>query len=816
MSHKVTHQSALGAAMSPTKYFKIMNHIIVSIFIALLTTPSMFAQKVVTALRSEEPVKIDGIFNEEIWQSQNDIATDFISIAPNPNQVPRHQTEVRLIYDDEAIYVAAHMIDASADSVMKELSLRDNFGQNVDFFGIIIDAYGNGTSGVEFMLSSRGVQLDNKLSANNGDSSWDAVWFGETRIDENGWYAEMKIPYAALRFPKKDIQSWKVNFFRKRVVDGTFHSWNNVDFEEDNAWLNQLGKLEGIKDIKPPLRLTLTPYASIYAIQSKDPSRNPTNTSAMSYNYGMDVKLGLNDAYTLDMTLIPDFGQTRSDDQVLNLSPFEVRFSENRAFFTEGLELFNKSGIFYSRRIGQDQQLYNATKVTGRNDKGTAIAVFNAVAKEESHFQFDEVLNEDQKVVVKPLTNYNILVFDQDLKNNSSISLTNTNVTRNGSQFNNANVTAATYSLKNKKQSYGVSGKFAVSQIINKTADNSVGHVINVGFDKLNGSAVFGIKYEEISKSYNHNDLGFFTRGNQRYINAYFTKRDFDGFGIFNRFNYWANTSYTRNIDPDSYSEAYFNVGMFAQTKSFFQFNLWASAAPKRKNFFEARTPGRHFNQASNFGGGFWFTTDNRKKFQFQSYGNIFNNDRENHWINSSLGSTLNYRASNKVSFIFDLSISKETNAQGYVTHSDDHIIFGSRDVRSLQNRINIKYTVNNKMGFDVRLRHFWSSVDYDRFYNLNEDGSLSSNSFAEFKDFSFNAFTIDANYRWRFAPGSELIVVWKNNISGVLADPSLDYGEMNYRDGVSGLGSLPQTNSISLRFSYFLDYNTHLKKLIK
>lgn len=775
-----------------------------------------YSQKSIKAMRTTEKITIDGKMDEPAWQAQKDMATDFTSIAPVPNQVPLFQTEVKLIYDDEAIYIGAFMNDGSADSVMQELSLRDNFGANSDFFAFIIDAYGNGTSGIELMVSSAGVQLDNKLSTNSGDVSWDAVWYSETYIAENGWYVEMKVPYAVLRFPKKKSQTWNVNFSRKRSIDGTFHSWNNVDFEQSNAWLTQMGRLEGIENIKPPTRLQLTPYASAYAITSKNPSRTPIHSNAISYNYGMDVKLGLNDAYTLDMTLIPDFGQARSDDQVLNLSPFEIRFSENRAFFTEGLELFNKAGIFYSRRIGQNQQLYNATKVSGRNQNGFAVAVFNAIAKEESTLTSDEQLGIDIKEVDKPLTNYNIVVFDQDMKNNSSISLTNTNVTRRGAQFHNANVTAGTFNIKNKAQSFGVSGRGALSQLINKTFENTIGHDYRLSLDKLNGSAVFGLSYNETSKTYDHNDLGFFTRGNRRSINAYFTKRDFDGFGVFNRFNYWTSASYTRNIDPDSYSDAAIDIGMYAETKSFFQFNLWGSATPTRKNFFEPRTPGRHFDMASNYGGGFWFGTDNRKMIQLQSFGNIFNNNKEAGWITSSIGGSLRYRASNKLNMLYDLSIGKESNAQGYVDHLEDEIIFGSRDVRSLTNQINLNYTFNNKMGFDLRLRHFWSSVNYNKFYNLEQDGSLTSSDYNKFKDFSFNAFTIDANYRWRFAPGSELIITWKNNISGSIANPIEDYSQMNYRDGISSLGSLPQTNSISIRFSYFLDYNTHLKKLWK
>src|SRR5258705_10304557 len=159
----------------------------------------------------------------------------------------------------------------------------------------------------------------------------------------------------------------------------------------------------GIKYIKPPLRLSFSPYFSSYVNNYPYNTPGIKNTTT-SLNGGMDVKYGINDAFTLDMTLIPDFGQVQSDNQVLNLSPFEVKYNENRSFFTEGTELFNKGNLFYSRRIGgtpihfgdvsgqlganervlknpTESKLINATKVSGRTTKGLGVGFFNALTK---------------------------------------------------------------------------------------------------------------------------------------------------------------------------------------------------------------------------------------------------------------------------------------------------------------------------------------------------------------------------------------------------------------------------------------------------
>ena len=198
-----------------------------------------------------------------------------------------------------------------------------------------------------------------------------------------------------MRFSKENQNEWGVNFARNIRRNREESYWNNNDPTRRNL-ISQLGVLKGIQDVDSPLRLAFSPYISGYI-------ENYDGNTSYSGNGGMDVKWGVNEAFTLDMTLIPDFGQVQFDNQVLNTTPFEVRFNERRQFFTEGTELFNKpGGTFYSRRIGGKplradevrgdldsnevitnnpgtSQLLNATKLSGRTKKGTGVGVFNAV-----------------------------------------------------------------------------------------------------------------------------------------------------------------------------------------------------------------------------------------------------------------------------------------------------------------------------------------------------------------------------------------------------------------------------------------------------
>jgi len=214
-----------------------------------------------------------------------------------------------------------------------------------------------------------------------------------------------------------------------------------------NGFVTQEGLMTGLQNIKPPVRLALSPYFSAYMNHYPNSAPGVKDVTS-SLNGGMDVKYGISEGFTLDMTLIPDFGQVQSDNQVLNLSPFEVKFNEYRTFFTEGTELFNKGDLFYSRRIGSqplhyysvqdsswdnshihpdekflknpsESKLINATKISGRTSKKLGIGFFNAVTR-NMYAEVENYNGTKRKILTNPATNYNIIVLDQTLKNNSA------------------------------------------------------------------------------------------------------------------------------------------------------------------------------------------------------------------------------------------------------------------------------------------------------------------------------------------------------------------------------------------------------------
>ncbi len=804
-----------------------MKHALIVLLLASIWNIGL-TQKSITATRVTEAITIDGIFDEPAWESA-ELVSDFMQFRPKPG-IFKHNTEVKLIYDDEALYISAYMQDVSRDSIMTQLTERDDLG-NTDFMAVIIDTYGNATEGFEFIVGSTGVQFDAKISPYNEDTNWDAVWFSAVHLTDEGWYCEFAIPYSALRFPNKKVQEWNINFTRRRAVDGTQNSWAEMDLKNDSPFLTNIGKLEGIQDIKPPLRLSFSPYASTYFQHSHDVNRDPVNTSGYSYNGGMDVKYGINDAFTLDMTLIPDFGQVQSDDQVLNLTPFEVRFDEQRQFFTEGTELFNKANLFYSRRVGgnpigmydvydnitddeevvqnpQNSQLYNATKISGRTSKGTGLGIFNAISA-ETHATIRTIASDaERQYLTAPLTNYNVFVLDQNLRNNSSVSFSNTSVWRNSEDFHNANVSALTFNLKNPSQSWGVEGSSRFSQLLHKEAENTNGHNSYLSIDKLSGNVNLGVFYRQVSKDYNQNDLGFQRNANYRDYGLYLNYKKFDGLWFFNQFQSWFNAEQSRLYEPGSFIGNYFNAGFWGQAKNFWSFNMFSNYNPESNDFFEPRVDGRFSKRLSSFNIGTNINSDYRKPFHMYFFGFYSKGEQDGRYTHD-FGFGPRYRFSDRFTLRTYTSFSNSYNSEGFVDQvSDDEIIYGRRDVQNISNIISGTYSFNEKQGLDLRLRHYWSKVQYNSFHELMPDGYLGESDYSSFNDFSFNSLALDLVYKWRFAPGSDIFLVWKNNILGFDSDETVDYSSFSYTDSVRQLGDLAQNNSLSMRIVYYIDYN--------
>ncbi|MFD2246518.1 DUF5916 domain-containing protein [Pontibacter ruber] len=808
------------------------------------------APKQLEALRITEPPKVDGVLDEAIWQ-QAQVATNFIQNRPNPGPPEVHPTEVRILYDDEAIYVGAVMHDVSQDSIFRQLGQRDDLG-NTDFFGVFLDTYNDQLNGFGFFTTPAGVQLDARYSSNGEDWSWNAVWESNATIQGTNWVAEFRIPYSAIRFSSKPEQLWGLNFMRNRQSTKQGYFWNHVDPAKD-GFANQWGKLKGLKNIEAPLRLSFTPYISAYAESIPQISESSDNVNYRSdYNFGggMDVKYGINDAFTLDMTLIPDFSQVQSDNQVLNLSPFEVQYNENRPFFMEGTELFNKGDFLYSRRIGGrpvnmltgddeeklgiriidnpiETKMLNGTKVSGRTDSGLGVGVFNAVVGRQ-YATVEDTLGNRFKMQTQPLTNYNITVFDQSLKNNSYITLLNNNVMRQGSTYD-ANLTAMLFRLVDKTNTYAIEGKAALSQkYVADSAD--LGHTYRIGLSKMSGNFQVYASHTLISDTYDPNDLGINFVDNSMEENLQFNYNFYQPFWKFLNMYTSLGAVYARRYKPDTFQNFVVYGQVNATTKNFLSLGLNFNLEPVTTyDFFEPRVDGWYYTFPTNYSAGGYISSDYRKKFALDLRGSYRWFD-ENSRSNYSYTIAPRYRVNDKLMFVYNFTRDLRLDDMGFANQfkfdengdkkEEQLVIFGLRDVNATSSSLTSSYSFNNRMSLSLRARHYWSKAEYNQYYRLATDGHLSPDSYpngynGKYKDknhnINFNVFNIDMVYSWWFAPGSEISIVWKNAIH-----ESKDVVVPRYLDNFSNTISSPQNNSISVKLLYYIDYLTLKKRFTK
>jgi len=802
-----------------------------SLTLLFLCSISLFSQeinknrKVYTTKRTTNPPKIDADLQDEAWNNL-EIAKDFIEFRPTPGkeESAAKKTEVKLTYDDTGIYVAAYLFDNEPDKILREFQTRDNFG-NADFFAITINPLDDGINEFEFFVTSAGTQIDAVVSSNGEDFSWSAVWESAVKITDKGWFVEIKIPYAALRFPNRKIQKWGLNYHRQFRRTRTQYSWNPINPEVGNV-AQYDGLLLGIKDITPPTRLSFYPFLSGQV-------SNIANDTNFDWTAGLDLKYGINDSFTLDATIIPDFGQVDFDDVILNLGPFEQIYSEKRAFFIEGTELFSKGNLFNSRRIGSAPinrynfdlnsgetvkenpdrvDVLNIVKVSGRTKKGLGVGVLNAITKKTEAIIKNTITGETRKVVTEPLANYNVFVLDQQFNKNSSISLINTNVIRNGN-FRDANVTSLLYDINTKNSKYGVEGGFSVSQIL-ENGNNNTGKQGYLSFGKKSGQHRYSIGAEFTDDKYDKNDLGYQRRNNfinvgGRYSYRIFKpKGKFNKYGIFTRFN----LSYLYDVDKNwasypikssKYTGNSLGVSFFAVTKKQFFFRgNFNSGIGYDYDYFEPRETGRFFKQNATFNSNFGISTDYSKKFAIDVNlytGFVFNNT--NKWL--GFGISPRFRFNNKFTLVYTFDYGFDNGEKGYVTHDNNAIIFGKRNSFTLENELTGKYNFSTKSAVSLTLRHYWSPVTYDAFYTLNLDGTLSDTIHNDNEDINFNTWNMNLKYNWEFAPGSQLVIFYQNSIFKYD-----NYAEKQVIKNIDDLFKEDLYQNFSVKLIYYLDYN--------
>lgn len=417
-------------------------------YLAMLSAIPLSAQQTTRSQSDPRPVAhaalrtgqitIDGRLDDAAWNAATPI-TELIQQSPDEGKPASQKTEIRILYDDGAVYVGARMFDSlGAKGVHAVLTRRDQLlnggGLTSDRISLVFDTFRDKNSRTWFELNPLGVKGDHQ----NGDVSYDPVWEGASKIDSLGWTAEFRIPYSQLRFSRDSAQVWGLQIWRQLDRRNESDMWAFWKLNEYGGPA-YFGTLDGIVVNSRPRQMEIVPYLTTRSKFERARVGDPYHSNTeLKYRAGGDLKLNLTSNLTLDATINPDFGQVEVDPASVNLSVFETTFSEKRPFFVSNSQYFSFGGfscyfcdnvsslnLIYTRRIGRSPQLaglvggrsafmdaadattiLGAGKVTGRTAGGVTVGLLDAVTNRETARFRPSASAADQTQEVEPLANY--------------------------------------------------------------------------------------------------------------------------------------------------------------------------------------------------------------------------------------------------------------------------------------------------------------------------------------------------------------------------------------------------------------------------
>src|SRR5258706_6354586 len=367
----------------------------------------------VHAIRLEGPIVLDGVLSEPVWQTGVPV-TRFTQRDPVEGAPATERTEVRVAYDDEAIYVGARLYDSHPDSIVSRLCRRDVSIQS-DRFAVFLDPFHDHRSGYYFMVNAAGVQYDGTLFNDSwDDNAWDGVWQGRAHIDRDRWTVEMRIPFSQMRFERRDRYVWGINF-RREITRRSEQAYLVIPPKDQSGFVSRFPDLIDIDGVRAGRSIEVMPYVTGKAEYLGHDRGDPFNDgSRYKPSGGADVRMREGGDLNLNATLNPDFGQVEVDPAVVNLSDVESFFQEKRPFFSEGVSIFRcgnngandysnfnwpEPAFFYSRRIGRGPQggapsadytdvpsathILGAAKITGQLAPGWNAGTVQALTSRE-------------------------------------------------------------------------------------------------------------------------------------------------------------------------------------------------------------------------------------------------------------------------------------------------------------------------------------------------------------------------------------------------------------------------------------------------
>ena len=671
------------------------------------------AARHMSASRATGSINLDGRLDEPSWKTAVP-SSDFTQSYPKVGGTPTDRTEVRVLYDDDALYVGVRMFDSRPDSIAAQLARRDASGIYSDWVHVMIDSYRDRRTAWRFSVNPKGVQKDVlEFDDRAGeDLNWDAVWQVATRVDSAGWVAEFRIPFSQLRFgnaPPGVERVWGFQVMRDVARRNERDSWSPWK-TTDPGFVSLEGDLTGIVDIPTPRRFEVMPYASTKLTRAPGDPANPFyKANDAKPSAGADLKYGLPNGLTLTATVNPDFGQVEVDPAVVNLSAFETFFPEKRPFFVEGANIFNmglvqggpsygSQTIFYSRRIGRAPQRFvsgqfvdapdattiiGAGKLTGKVGSWT-VGLLNALTSEENARVID-ASNVESTTPVEPLTNYFVGRVRRDYRGGATVlSLGGTAVNRDLSDavFKNllrSSAHVGDFDFENRWGRQTITGAFSRSEIngsrsvirnaqlssaryyqrpdadylsVDTTRNSLAGYSAKLGYN-LSGDWSYSLTMKDISPGYEVNDLGFMGRVDYRNVGMGGSYNNQKPGKILRGYNLFAGTNHAWNHGGNKIWTSFFN-----QVTLNFN-NLWSlySGGEYDPSAIDDRLTrgGPLGRQPTQWGAWYELDTDTRPVLSYSFTGQYYGDEKKGYSKDIGVGVTVRPSSSVRVTFSPDL-----------------------------------------------------------------------------------------------------------------------------------------------------------------
>ncbi|MCK4531016.1 MAG: carbohydrate binding family 9 domain-containing protein [Candidatus Marinimicrobia bacterium] len=744
--------------------------------------------------RTNNPPVIDGVLDDACWETVP-MTGDFRMHSPYDDRPATFDTEFAVLYDDNNLYIAVRAHDPDPDKIFRQIARRDHV--ETEFISVCIDSYHDKNTCYCFFVNASGVMGDIFFSKNGevSDGSWDAIWWVKTRIDEQGWIAEFRIPLSQLRFVNAPEQVWGFDIMRD-VQRNTEQSFWMEHLQDDSGFIHQFGILRGLYDIKARKVMDLYPYAvgqlDTYEAETGNPYRDGSD---IAFNGGIDGKIGLTNNFTMDFAINPDFGQVEADPATVNLTAFETFFGERRPFFIEGNNITSFSldvnggqeQLFHSRRIGRSPHYWpslgsndyakvplatdilGAAKITGRTENGLNIGIVEAVTQKEYATISSD--GEESRVTVEPLTNYAIAALRQDLNNGKTqvggiITAVNRKLDDEHLDFLHKQAYTTGLDLRHyfgdhtwqiDARTYGsyVQGsKIAISQtqlssshlfqrpdadwVTYDTSRTSLmGHGGSARIGKFAGNFRAAFKIQWKSPGLEVNDIGFIGGTDNISQNIWLNYRKTEPFWIFR--NIYAVMYQWNNWNFGGLHEnSGINVFVNTRFKNLMGFDIGLGGNSEFLSSTALRGGPRLLTPGATYGS-VWFGTDYTKDL----HGWVFfrgDKNKDNLYNSQRLESEISWKISQNVNMSLYANWSRNHDEFQYVTradyYGDDRYILAQLHQESASMQLGINVNITPNMSLEYRGRPYFVSGKYSDFKVVTDgDNPVYEDRFDLFTD---------------------------------------------------------------------------------